>query len=140
MKKAWKSLKKQFKSFISKHPMRPFWIAAIIANSCDVLSSMLPFPAGFEEQNPFARHPENHMFWPYHGIVLKLVFLAYYFILTGLVFNALEKTSKEWATAIAGSLLIYAIVLGPMEAAINNFFNHMGWYVPSQSVFVLLVR
>jgi hypothetical protein len=77
------------------------------AQAADLVSSLGATPgSGIVETNPFTRHPDKS-FWLFHGIITKLVILAFYLAFSAALYWAIKRQSRTAAKIVASLPMLY---------------------------------
>ena len=110
---------------------RPISTAALFSFNvamADIVSSLLPFPTGVEESNPYAR-TAAHVFHLGRGLAVKGIEFVFWSILAVMFYESIKEFNHRLAKTVAA--LTFAIPPAfIMPAVINNFLLFMRWYQP----------
>jgi cbb3-type cytochrome oxidase subunit 3 len=95
------------------------------AQAADVISSLGATPgSGLVETNPFARHADGS-FWLFHGVITKLIILAFYLVFSAALYWAVRRQSRV-AAQVAASIPMLFWAFEAMGAVIDNLLLFSG--------------
>ncbi len=106
------------------------WAFFLLAESMDILTSVIGSMRGFEESNPFTRAPVTHEFVLSKGIAVKLCYLAAMLIASKVAYDSFKKMDVVVARAMASIPFFYYGVQTLGVAVIPNLLLIFGYGAP----------